>query len=205
MRDENGFDLWAKSYDAATLESYNSDTYPFAGYMKVIDKVYDEVITNSYKSVLDIGFGTAFLTSRLYERGIQIFGQDFSKEMITLAQSKMPNAVLCKGDFREGIVPELASRKYDAIIATYALHHLEDEKKVGFIKELLGMLNKNGEVIIGDVMFKSRKDLNDLKEKIKDDFDSNEYYFVVDEIVNEFSNITFQEFSFCSGVIKILS
>ena len=62
MRDENGFDLWAKSYDAATLESYNSNTYPFAGYMKVIEKVYAEVVTNSYKSVLDIGFGTAFLT-----------------------------------------------------------------------------------------------------------------------------------------------
>ena len=203
MRDEKGFDLWADSYDAATLESYNSNTYPFAGYMKVIEKVYAEVITNSYKSVLDIGFGTAFLTSKLYERGVQIFGQDFSKEMITLAQEKMPNAMLYKGDFTEGIVPELASRKYDAIIATYSLHHLKDTQKVGFIKNLLGMLNSGGAVIIGDVMFKSRKDLEDLKEKIKDDFDSSEYYFVVDEIVNEFDKISFQEFSFCSGVIKI--
>lgn len=203
MRDEIGFDAWANTYDAATLESFKSNTYPFAGYMNVIDKIYDEIILNSYKCVLDIGFGTAFLTSRLYEKGIKIFGQDFSSEMIKLAKEKMPDANLFKGDFSKGLNDNLLNNKYDAIISTYALHHLKDNEKPNFINNLLSLLNDDGKILIGDVMFKSRNDLENLKNEIGDSFDSSEYYFIIDELKDKFKNFKFKEFSFCSGVIEI--
>ena len=203
MRDEVGFDDWAKTYDASTLESFRSNTYPFAGYMNVIDNIYNEILLNSYKSILDIGFGTAFLTSRIYEKGIKIYGQDFSQEMINLAKEKMPNANLYKGDFSKGLNENLLANKYDAIISTYALHHLKDNEKPVFINNLLSLLNENGKILIGDVMFKTRNELEDLKSKIGESFDSSEYYFVIDELKDKFNNFKFQEFSFCSGVIEI--
>ncbi|MFR1307969.1 MAG: class I SAM-dependent methyltransferase [Gallintestinimicrobium sp.] len=53
--------------------------------------------------VLDIGFGTGTLTTKLYERGCSIYGQDFSSRMIALASEKMPNAHLYQGTFQKGL------------------------------------------------------------------------------------------------------
>ena len=39
MLDEKGFDLWADGYDATVGLSEESDTYPFAGYKKVLDNM----------------------------------------------------------------------------------------------------------------------------------------------------------------------
>ena len=52
-------------------------------------------------SVLDLGFGTATLTAKLYENGCEIYGQDFSARMIEIASEKMPGAHLYQGDFAE--------------------------------------------------------------------------------------------------------
>lgn len=203
MLDEIGFDAWAKTYDKATLKSFKSNTYPFAGYMNVIEEIYKSVISNSFKCILDIGFGSGFLTSKLYDNGITIYGQDFSQEMINIAKAKMPNAMLFKGDFTKGLDENLLNKKYDAIIATYSLHHLKDESKPFFINNLLSLLNENGKILIGDVMFKTRNDLEELKNKIGDSFDSSEYYFIIEELKDKFKNFKYQEFSFCSGVIEI--
>lgn len=49
--------------------------------------------------------------------------------MIEIAQTKMPNSKLFQGDFSKGLIETLKQQKYDAIIATYSLHHLTDEQK----------------------------------------------------------------------------
>ena len=115
----------------------------------------------------------------------------------------MPNASLYKGDFTKGLEQNLLKNKYDAIVATYSLHHIKDEEKSKFINNLLNLLNENGKIFIGDVMFKTRIDLENLKNEIGDSFDSSEYYFVIDEIKDKFRNLKFEQFSFCSGVIEI--
>lgn len=49
--------------------------------------------------------------------------------------------------------------KYDAIIATYSLHHLTDVQKVSFLKNLLSLLNEDGRIYIGDVAFETRTEM----------------------------------------------
>lgn len=71
--------------------------------------------------------------------------------MIELAQAKMPEAKLYQGDFSKGLVPELCPRQYDAIIATYSLHHLTDAQKIDFLHALLLLLKQDGCIFIGDV------------------------------------------------------
>ncbi len=44
---------------------------------------------------------------------------------------------------------ELRQNKYDAIIATYSLHHLTDEQKISLLEILLPLLNDGGSVYIG--------------------------------------------------------
>ena len=136
MLDNKGFDLWADGYDRAVGISEEENSYPFAGYKNVLGGIFQEVMSKEGATVLDIGFGTGTLTTKLYENGCSVYGQDFSARMIELAREKMPDAHLYQGDFSKGLVPELSKVNYDFIIGTYSLHHLTDEKKVSFFKEL---------------------------------------------------------------------
>ena len=120
-------------------------------------------------SVLDVGFGTATLTTKLYENGCVIYGQDFSERMIELASEKMPDAELYQGDFTQGLVDPLKLNSYDFIVATYSIHHLTDSQKIRFLRELLGHLNDDGKILIGDVAFESRDELNRCRKENGDD------------------------------------
>lgn len=203
MLDNKGFDLWADGYDESVGLSDEDNTYPFAGYKDVLNAIYKEVLESEAKKILDIGFGTGTLTRRLYEKNLEVYGQDFSEEMIKIAQEKMPEAKLFAGDFTKGLVGFLKENKYEAIIATYSLHHLTDDEKTPFIKSLYSLLNPGGEILIGDVAFESRAELEDCKEKSKNYWDDDEFYFVYDEIKEHFDNLSFEKCSFCAGVIKI--
>ena len=72
MLNHKGFDLWADGYDKSVGLSDEANTYPFAGYKKVLAAIFQTVMQTPNASVLDIGFGTAVLTARLYEQGCTI-------------------------------------------------------------------------------------------------------------------------------------
>ena len=203
MLDNKGFDLWADGYDEAVGLSEESNVYPFAGYKNVLGYIYEVIMEKPGAAVLDIGFGTATLTSKLYENGCEVYGQDFSARMIDLAQKKMPDAKLYQGDITKGIVPELHEKKFDFIVGTYSIHHLNDEQKVEFIKELLGLLNDGGKILFGDVAFDTREKLEQCKVEEGQRWDDDEIYFVVDELKVHFPDIKYEPKSYCSGVVVI--
>ena len=203
MLDNKGFDLWADEYDKSVGLSDDDNSYPFAGYKEILNQIYNEVLSLKAKKVLDIGFGTGTLTSRLYEKGIEIYGQDFSKEMFDTAKEKMPNAKLYFKDFSHGLDEALLANKYDTVIATYSLHHLEDGDKTNFIKSLLPLLNDGGKILIGDVAFRTRDELEACKHQAGKSWDDEEFYFVYNEMKDKFSTATFNQISHCAGIITI--
>jgi putative AdoMet-dependent methyltransferase len=206
MLNSDGFDLWSGDYDASVLRADERGLYPFAGYANVMSAVYETVIAASPASILDVGFGTAVLTARLYDAGIRISGVDFSPEMVKIASSKMPKADLSQWDFTRGIPPVLDGRTFDFIISTYALHHLPDDAKVGFIAALLGLLEAEGTILIGDVCFHTREDLLSCKADCGDEWDDDEFYFVFSELrerLHPACSLSFHPFSFCAGMIAI--
>lgn len=204
MLSNKGFDTWANEYDKSVSISDNEDTYPFAGYKDVQENIFQTIMKTPKATVLDIGFGTGTLTTRLYEQGCTIYGQDFSAEMIKLASEKMPLAHLYQGDFTQGLAVSLKCQKYDYIVATYSLHHLTDEQKIIFIQQLLDLLNENGKIIIGDVAFKSRDELDICREKEGNKWDSDEIYFVADELKKVFPKLSFVSCSYCSGILTFV-
>lgn len=203
MLDNNGFDLWADGYDKTVGLSDEEHTYPFAGYKGVLARIYQIVMSKQSPKILDIGFGTGTLTAKLYQHGCEVWGQDFSHRMIELASSKMPNAHLLQGDFTKGLVEPLLHNTYDFIIATYSLHHLPDENKIKFIKSLLRLLKEDGTVLIGDVAFLNRQDLEQCREKAGEEWDDEEFYFVFDELRKSFPTIEFEQISHCAGVLSL--
>ncbi len=112
----------------------------------------------------------------------------FSSRMIALASEKMPNAQLYQGGlFKRACRTIDRNFRYDYIVATYSLHHLTDAQKSNFLLDLRNYLKENGKIIIGDVAFETRKDLEECKLKAGDTWDNDEIYFVIEELRKRFS------------------
>lgn len=203
MLDNKGFDLWADGYDADVGLTDEDNEYPFAGYKNILGSIYSTIMGKPNASVLDIGFGTGTLAAKLYEKGCTIYGQDFSSRMIELASVKMPGAHLYQGDFTQGLVEPLKEQPYDYIVATYSIHHLTDAQKIALLQDLLDRLKDGGQILIGDVAFETRDELEKCRDESGDEWDDEEIYCVADELRAEFANLRFEKMTFCSGIITI--
>ena len=175
MLNSRGFDLWADGYDAAVGLSDEDGSYPFAGYRAVLGEIYRVIMEKPGTSVLDLGFGTATLTSKLYEGGHEIYGQDFSRRMLEIASEKMPGAHLYMGDLAEGLAPEL----------------------------LLDLLCDGGMILIGDVAFETEREMDICRAQAADEWDGEEIYIVASELRKQFPDLQFETKSFCAGVLTL--
>lgn len=123
--------------------------------------------------------------------------------MIELASGKMPDAHLYQGDFSRGLAEPLMLNTFDFIIATYSLHHLTDAEKISFIRTLKSLLNDNGAILIGDVAFASRQDLERCRKAAGEGWDDEEVYFVFDELRGSFPAMKFEQVSYCAGILSL--
>lgn len=206
MLDNKGFDLWADEYDESVDISQEKNEYPFAGYRDVLNYIYKQVRERNGVNILDIGFGTGILTTRLYNVGYDITGIDFSSNMIDIAKQKMPEAELLNWDFSRGLPDEIKNKYYDFIISTYAIHHLADTEKIDFIKALSGLLTVKGKILIGDISFEKRQELSKCREEYFDSWDNDEVYFVAEEIMESLDDsfcYSYAKLSHCAGVLTV--
>lgn len=203
MLDREGFDLWADGYDRDVGLSDEDGSYPFAGYREILGAIYRRILAAGCRDVLDVGFGTGVLAARLYRQGCRIYGQDFSQRMIALARERMPEAELVQADFTQGVAEPLARRRYDAIVATYSLHHLTDAQKPGFLRELTALLREDGRLYIGDVAFETRAELEKCRARAGQEWDDDEFYFVADELRAFFPRLELEKFSDCAGLLTL--
>lgn len=206
LLNQQGFNLWADGYDKTVQLSEESNQYPFAGYKAVLNTIFNEVMSIPKSTVLDIGFGTGVLTAKLYDNGHTINGIDFSSKMIEIAKEKMPDANLIEWDLTKGLPAALLHQKYDAIISTYALHHFTDEMKVQYITALLQQLTPAGKILIGDIAFETREQLEKCRQESIDYWDDDEIYFVHEEICSLLKGVCQLEFhpiSHCGGVFVL--
>lgn len=203
MFDSKGFDAWADNYDRDMELEAEKNSYPFAGYREIHESITQTILQKRGAAVLELGFGTGTLASKLYESGCDIYGQDYSVRMTELAQARMPGAHLYQKDFGEGLVEPLLEKKYDFIVAIYAMHHLTDDQKISLIHELLRLLKAGGRILIGDIAFGTRAELESCRQEFIDEWDDEEYYFAADEFAMEFPSMNFEKISFCGGVLTI--
>jgi len=206
MLDRTGFDLWANGYDKSVNLSEKNNEYPFAGYKDVLNYIYNQVRGKAGANVLDIGFGTGVLTTKLYNDGYSITGVDFSSNMIGIAKQKMPQATLINCDFSKGLPDDINNQTFDFIISTYAIHHLSQKEKINFIKSLSTLINKTGKILLGDVSFQTIKELEKCKDKYNKYWDNDEFYFTVEEIKKDLNDeylCNYNPISHCAGVLTI--
>jgi len=102
------------------------------------------------KLIVDLGTGTGFLLERLLSRfpKLRAIAVDGAQSMIALAKSRLKEAAK-RVDFRVCDFRHLADacadvRSADAVVSTFALHHLDAEEKSTLAQQALSMLTPGG-------------------------------------------------------------
>lgn len=203
MSDSVKYDLWSEGYGTAVHLLEDEDEYPVAGYARLLNEVYNMVRSSKAKKIMDAGFGTAILTQKLYDDGYEIYGIDASEQMVAAGKENMPDAVLQVADYSMGLPLSFMREEFDMIISTYAFHHLDHYEKVSLLQDMLRQLKEGGQIIIGDLAFKSREEMKKFRKEHKENWLYEDMYMLYEECIKDFSNVTWMEVSKCAGIVVI--
>jgi tRNA (cmo5U34)-methyltransferase len=112
-------------------------------------------------SMIDLGCGTGTISKsvKLEFPNANITCVDVAEKMLEIAKAKIGGDIICiQADFNEFEF----LRKYDLIVSSLALHHLEnDSDKLAFYKKIYSALNHGGAFINIDVVLGSDNALQD--------------------------------------------
>ena len=114
--------------------------------------------------------------------------------------------MLVQHDFSRGLPDSIKNRRFDYIVSTYAIHHLDGREKTGLIREMLQCLSGQGLILIGDVAFETRAMLNECRERCAPgEWDDDEVYIVFDELTRDLdgARLDFRRISHCAGIVSV--
>ena len=201
------FDRWAPTYD--DMLKLSKDSFPFAGYDTVLDRIVELATPRDGMRILDLGIGTGELAKRFADYNCEIWGLDFSERMLELAAKKIPSANLIKSDIGSRW-PEELSCKFDRVVSAYTLHHFNLDEKLQIIRRIMNeLILTKGALVIGDVSFRSFFELGEARKELVDDWDDNEFYWSADTVKMMTRGtgfyVTYEQVSFCGGVYVVIS
>lgn len=107
-----------------------------------------ELIPRGTRRILDLGTGDGRLLAlvRAVYPEAEAVAVDFSPAMLEAVRARFA------GDARvaviehnmDSVLPDLGREKFDAVISSFAIHHLVHERKRGLYTEIFAMLNPGG-------------------------------------------------------------
>lgn len=151
--DKFNHDDEAVAYDEHVLK----EEIPYrTGYQDVLEWVAGQINQHGCHRVLDLGIGTGNLATRVQAQ--EIVGVDNSGKMLVIAREKLGGRTyeLIQIDLLQYF--ESASRPFDGIMSTYALHHLEPDEKESLFRACHTLLEPGGIMVFGDLMFRTMED-----------------------------------------------
>ena len=179
------FDQWADNYDGWVT----SDDPVYFRYQTVLERVLSLSGAAQGKRILDIGTGTGTLAAGLLDLGAEVVGLDPSQKMLDKAAMKLegrPGIELRRLDEPFLEIP-YEDASFDAVVSTYAFHHVHPGKKPACIREMIRVLKPLGAWVMGDLIFQSQDD-----EKVivgAHDWMEDEYFARIDELLPAFRDL----------------
>jgi len=150
------FDNSADRYD----EIVKANSMLYERYDDVLDTVVEISNVSLGKRVLDIGTGTGNLALRCLARGAEVIGLDPSEKMLAKAKEKVednPKARFLRVDEPFLNIP-YPNAYFDAVISTYAFHHVPHHRKSIGIHEMVRVLKLGGSWVLGDLAFENAQE-----------------------------------------------
>lgn len=127
--------------------------FPFDSYEQVLDEITLAAGAQGGMKALDLGVGTGNLVARFADLVCDIWGLDFSAEMLAKAQEKLSQPVFVRADLLRGWPTKLEHR-FDRIVSVYLLHEFDLTTKV---KLLVGLTERylaaERRIVVGDIAF----------------------------------------------------
>lgn len=124
-----------------------------------------------YVNVLDLGVGTGCFSQQLFTKcpNSKLVAVDGSALMIELAKLRLgAQAQLVEwiqSDFRSIPSQVLKPNRYDAVISSYALHHLNAQEKLAVLTAVVMAIKPNGWFINAEVV---KAEYPDIERRIQD-------------------------------------
>lgn len=195
------FDDWAEYYDPSIQDD---GTFPFDGYERVLDEIVRASGAQPGMMVLDLGTGTGNLAARFAALGCDLWGIDFSAEMLARAAEKLPQAVLVQAGLLDAW-PEKLERRFDRIVSAYVLHEFDPLAKMELLRRLASRyLAARGRIVVGDIAFPTSGARARAHEKWAHAWDEEEFYWAADEAVEACEGtglrVAYRQISSCGGV-----
>lgn len=200
------FDDWSETFDDDV--GHGAADFPFAGYDEILRAVAQEALGVGPLRVLDLGCGTGTLLATLHQMsgGIELWGIDCSARMLDRARGKVPTARLIQADFADDLA-RIGLPRFDAIVSTYVLHELPDERKLDLLAHLRERyLEPTGTIAVGDIAFACEADRDAVRARA-DGWDNAEHYLAADGFLDRLASlgvpVAYRQASFCAGVLTI--
>ncbi len=147
--DKFNHDGWETLYDNDVAD----ETHPIrAGYQRCLDWIAKKAQITRSDSVVDLGIGTGNLSQRL-PGCHHVIGVDISQKMMAVAATKVT-----VHDHLSLIHSDLLAYfddapKIDAVVSSYAIHHLTEDEKQQLFRRIDAVLKPGGRAVFGDLAF----------------------------------------------------
>ncbi|MCB0422241.1 MAG: class I SAM-dependent methyltransferase [Bdellovibrionales bacterium] len=122
-------------------------------------------VKNTY-SILDLGMGTGNLSETLLQtyfeisktetlpKSVHLLGTDMSQPMMKEARIKLQKFSQLDFQIKEldlnNLLREIEGATFDTVISSFALHHLDSDKKRKLFEKIFSMLNPGGLFVFAD-------------------------------------------------------
>ena len=202
---EQLFDSWAKHYDSAVGSAASG--FPFDGYEQVLDAAVESADAGPDLRVLDLGIGTGNLAARFVRQGCDVWGLDFSAEMLARARAKWPEIHFIQASLLDGWTTELTCR-FDRIVSAYVLHEFDLATKIQMLQRAAAQgLTPEGWIVVADIAFPTVDARTKASRRWADKWDPDEHYWAADEAIAACAQAglvaTYRQVSSCGGVFAI--
>jgi len=130
--------------DPAHVASYRDEQADAIPHRTEGEAVLLELLPSRLRRVLDVGTGDGRLIALIRDArsSVDAVGVDFSQPMLALARERFSGeAWIVEHDLAQPL-PELDT--FDAVVSSFAIHHLPDERKRALYAEIYGVLEPGG-------------------------------------------------------------
>jgi len=130
-------------------KTYSKDSKRVRNVHNIANGILKNITYNDNMHLMDFGSGTGLLTIQIAPHVKKITGIDMSASMnATLLENK--DQVACELEVLEmDLSSEELNQKFDGIISSMTLHHVEDIEAL--FKKFYGMLEENGTIALSDL------------------------------------------------------
>jgi putative AdoMet-dependent methyltransferase len=199
------FDQWAKDYDNSLLS--DKDSFPFAGYERVLECVVSLADVKPDMRILDLGIGTGNLAARFVNKGCIVWGLDFSAEMLAQTRAKLPQINLVQANLLDDWTKGL-QLTFDRVVSAYVFHEFDLETKIKLLQKISShCLSTSGLILVADIAFPDVHIRTQASQHWQ--WDEDEYYWAADEAKplceQAGFQVAYEQISSCGGVFTFKS